>query len=223
MRLPALALSLVALAMTPCAVNADCRASLVTGIDVSASISPDEIRMQLGGLSEALHSAAVLSAFQSQGCVNIAVYLWSDGAPVVLLPWTVVASESDAAAATVALMAAAESNSQKPGALTNVGEALQVAEALLGQIPPTGRQIVNVVSNGEQNTGPSAIEVAARLKAAGVTINALLFGPSATIEEWYRQNVTGGRGSFVMRVADAGDFAAPYRAKFILDISMVTE
>jgi hypothetical protein len=208
------------LTMCPHFVLADeCRASLVTGLDVSASISPEEIRMQLGGISEALQSPAVMSAFHSQGCVKIAIYLWSDGSPVVLLPWTTVASEADAAAATATMMSAAESNTAKPGALTNVGEALQVAEALLGQIPPTGRQIINIVSNGESNSGPSVPEISQRLRAAGVTINAVLFGPSATIEEWYRQNVAGGRQSFVMRVRSADDFAAIYRAKFILDVS----
>ena len=203
--------------------HADCRASLVTGLDVSASISPDEIRMQLGGMSDALQSPAVLSAFRSQGCVNISVYLWSDGSPVLLLPWTTVASEADAQAATAALMAAAESNTAKPGALTNVGEALQFAEALLGQIPPTGRQIINIVSNGESNAGPSVPAISERLRLSGITVNAVLFGPSATIEDWYRSHVTGGYGSFVLRVHGADDFAAVYRSKFVLDLSMVTQ
>lgn len=197
----------------------ECGASLVTGLDTSASISREEIDMQLGGMAEALQSPAVLSAFRSQNCVNIAVYLWADGSPVVLLPWTMISSEEDAAAAVATLLSAAENNHQQPGTLTNVGEALLVAEALLGQIPPTGRQIVNIVSNGESNTGPSEVEVSTRLRAGGATINALLFGPSAGLETYYRTRVTGGRGSFVLRISGADDFAGVYRSKFIMDVS----
>jgi hypothetical protein len=53
--------------------------------------------------------------------------------------------------------------------------------------------------------------------------NALAFGPSETLDAYLRQNVTGGLGSFVMRVRGTDDIAASYRAKFILDISMVQQ
>ena len=51
--------------------------------------------------------------------------------------------------------------------------------------------------------------------------NALAFGPPETLDGYLRQNVTGDVGSFVMRVRGTDDIAATYRAKFILDISMV--
>ena len=38
-----------------------------------------------------------------------------------------------------------------------------------------------------------------------------------------RQNVTGGLGSFVMRVRGTDDIAATHRGKFTLDISMVQQ
>jgi hypothetical protein len=53
--------------------------------------------------------------------------------------------------------------------------------------------------------------------------NALAFGPTETLDAYLRQNVTGGLGSLVIRVRGTDDIAASYRAKFILDISMVQQ
>lgn len=217
MRLAALPLALV-MYLNSQPVFADCAASLVTGVDVSASTGADGVAMQVAGISEALQSPAVLSAFATQGCVRVAVFLWSDGPSVVILPWTDIASTDDAERAAVELSNGAAQYDPPVGVLTNVSGALEVAEAMLGQIPPTGRQVVNIVSDGEDNVGDGPQIVAARLRAAGVTVNAVVFGPSATIETYYRQNVTSG---FVLRVGGADDFAAVYRSKFILDLSWV--
>jgi uncharacterized protein DUF1194 len=195
---------------------ADCRASLVTGIDASASVGADGLAMQIAGMSDALQSPQVLQAMQSQGCVRVAVFLWSDGPSVVLLPWVDVANADDAARATASLQQAAASYDPPPGVLTDVSHALEAAEAMLGQIPPNGRQVINIVSDGEDNVGEGPQIVAARLKAAGVRVNAVLFGPSATVEQYYRANVTNG---FTLRVNGADDFAAIYRAKFLMDLS----
>jgi Protein of unknown function (DUF1194) len=72
---------------------ADCPNSIVTGIDVSASISHDELLMQVDGMVAALHSPAVISAIQSRGCARFSVFVWGDQPPVVLLPWTDIGSD----------------------------------------------------------------------------------------------------------------------------------
>jgi hypothetical protein len=210
--------AVTALMATPC--WADCRASLVTGIDVSASTGADGVAMQVAGIEAALLSPAVLSAFSSQGCVRIAVFLWSDGPSVVVLPWADISSADDAAKASANLRKAAAAYEHQLGSLTNVSGALETAEAMLGQIPPTGRQVVNIVSDGHDNVGDDADTASARLRAAGITINAVVFGPGAQLEKYYREHVTNG---FVLRVSGADDFAAVYRSKFILDLSMVTQ
>jgi hypothetical protein len=196
--------------------RADCGASLVTGIDASASTGQAGLDMQVAGIASALQSPQVLQAFNSQGCVRVAVFLWSEGPSVVLLPWTDVATEDDADRATAALQQAAAEYAPPVGVLTDVSGALEFAEAMLGQIPPTGRQVVNIVSDGEDNRGEGPQLVAARLKAAGVTVNAVLFGPSATVDQYYRANVSSG---FTLRIGAADDMAAVYRAKFLLDLA----
>jgi hypothetical protein len=196
----------------------ECPVSIVTGVDVSASITPEELALQVTGISSALQSPGVLSAILSQGCARFSVFLWADGKPAVVLPWTDVRGEVDAAAVGQVLSQATQHYSKEIGTLTDVSGALEFSWMLLNQNPPTGKQVVNLISNGHDNVGEEANIVSARMRAAGITINAVLMGP-ANLEEYYRENVTGGRGSFIMRIDASEDVAAAFRSKFILDLS----
>jgi hypothetical protein len=207
------------LGLTPLAAQAECASKVATGIDISGSVSRDELLMQLGGVTAALQSPAVISAISAQGCVTMTVYVWGENQFVVLLPWTDISSIDDAVRAEALLTATAADYQVPSGQLTNTAGALQFAWQLFGQIPPTGRQILNVVSNGIQNTSGNPMAVSAAMRAAGVTINGVVFGPSAELETWFRENVTGGRGSFVMRIDASEDVAAAFRSKFILDLA----
>jgi hypothetical protein len=211
-------LSLAAVAVTIFVnhAEAECGASLVTGLDASASVGADGLQMQLDGIASALSSPAVIQAFQSQTCVRFALYAWSDNSTVVLVPWTEIAT-SDDAARVVALLDA--SQYEPPvGVLTDVSEALEFAEAMFGQIPPTGRRALNVVLDGEDNSGDGPQAVAARMRAEGIRINAVTFGTSTTLEAYMRANVTNG---FVLRIDGPADFARTYVQKFRMDLSLL--
>jgi hypothetical protein len=201
------------------AMAADCSVSIVTGVDVSASITPEELALQVDGIASALQSPAVLSAILSQGCARFSVFLWADGKPAVVLPWTDVQSADDAAAVGQVLSQATQHYSKEVGTLTDVSGALEFSWMLLNQNPPTGKQVVNLISNGEDNVSDGPQIVSARMRAAGVVINAVLMGPSETIDQYYRENVTGGLGSFIMRIDASEDVAAAFRSKFILDLA----
>jgi hypothetical protein len=208
------------LSMCPHFVLADCNVSIVTGVDVSASITPEELALQVDGISSALQSPAVLSAILSQGCARFSVFLWADGKPAVVLPWTDVQSADDAAAVGQVLSQATQHYSKEVGTLTDVSGALEFSWMLLNQNPPTGKQVVNLISNGTDNSGASPNAISAQMRAAGVVINAVLMGP-ANLEEYWSENVTGGRGSFIMRIDASEDVAAAFRSKFILDLASV--
>jgi hypothetical protein len=211
-----------ALAILPSAVYADCPVSIVTGVDVSASISPEELALQVTGIADALQSPGVLSAIQSQGCARFTVFLWADGEEQIILPWADIQSEESAAAVAQVLSQSAGQYSKEVGTLTDVSGALDFSWMLLNQGPPTGKQVVNLITNGTDNSGDAPNLVSAQMRAAGVVINAVLLGP-ANLEEYYRENVTGGLGSFIMRIDASEDVAAAFRSKFILDLSWVME
>jgi hypothetical protein len=210
------AVTALALMATPC--WADCRASLVTGIDASASVGADGLRMQIDGLTAALADATVIQAFGSQNCVRFALYAWSDNSTVVLLPWTDIGTPADAASAIAQIRKASTEYDPPVGVLTDVSEALEVAEAMFGQIPPTGRRVANLVLDGEDNVGDGPQLVATRMRAEGIRINAVTFGTSATLEAYMRANVTNG---FVLRIDGPADFARTYVQKFRMDLSLL--
>lgn len=201
---------------------ADCGASLATGIDVSGSVSADELRMQVDGIASALRSPAVQQAFATQNCVRIAVFTWGENPPTLLLDWTEVGSAEQAERAGDAMLAAL--STPATGQLTNIAGAMVYAWHLFGQIPPTGRQVLNIVTNGTQNVGgenTDPLPISIQMRAAGITINGLAFGPSVELENYLRENVTGGRSSFVLRVNGADDFAQTYVQKFRMDLAQV--
>jgi hypothetical protein len=202
------------------AVAAECSASLVTGIDASASVGATGLQMQIDGLTAALADATVIQAFGQQNCVRFALYAWSDNSTVVLLPWTDIGTPAEAASAIALIRKASTEYTPPVGVLTDVSEALEVAEAMFGQIPPTGRRVANLVLDGEDNVGDGPQMVAARMRAEGIRINAVTFGTSATLEAYMRANVTNG---FVLRIDGSADFARTYVQKFRMDLSLLVQ
>src|SRR5262245_24283377 len=162
-----------------------------------------------------------------RGCVGFALFLWADGQFPTLVDWRVISSPSSAeqvAKEIAGSVSFAVQEARVAGALTNISTALEHAQQMFATSPVAApKRIYNPVGHGEDNSGEGPQLVSLQMQAAGITINALAFGPSETLDAYLRQNVTGGLGSFVMRVRGTDDIAASYRAKFILDISMVQQ
>jgi hypothetical protein len=208
-----------------------CDALLLTGLDASSSVGAGGMAMELDGMAKALTSPQVLQSMTSgpYGCVAFAVYLWADGNYPVLVEWRRIATPEDAAAVAQVIAAATSrameevTSSRNVGTLTDISGAVEEAGRLLAVSPIAApRHVVNIVGDGEDNVGADATAARATLLARGITINGVVFGPSETLQQHYRATVTGGPSSFVLRVSGSDDFAAVWRAKFRLDISMVT-
>ena len=226
MFLPALALALIA---TPAKAQ-QCDVNLLTGLDVSASVGASGIEMQVAGMAEALSSPPVVQAMTSgpRGCVGFALFLWADGQFPTLVDWRVISSPASAEQVAKEIAGsgsfAVHEATRAAGTLTNISTALEHAQRMFATSPVAApKRIYNTVGDGEDNSGEGPQLVSRQMQDAGITINALAFGPSETLDAYLRQNVTGGLGSFVMRVRGTDDIAASYRAKFILDISMVQQ
>ena len=223
--LPALALALIA---TPAKAQ-QCDVNLLTGLDISASVGASGIEMQVAGMAKALSSPPVVQAMTSgpRGCVGFALFLWADGQFPTLVNWQVISSPASAeqvAKEIAGSVSFAVQEAKVAGGLTNISTALEHAQQMFATSPVAApKRIYNTVGDGEDNSGEGPQLISRQMKESGITINALAFGPSETLDAYLRQNVTGGLGSFVMRVYSTDDIAAGYRAKFILDISMVQQ
>ncbi len=198
--------------------------ALVLAVDVSGSVSDDRFKLQREGIAQALDSddfAAVVSAGNHQA-IEIAVVEWAEE-QAVIVPWTVVRRRQDLAEVALRLRTAQRSWVHTR---TDPGGGIAVADDLFKRAPlRPDRKVIDVSGDGEQNTGevPTA-EARDGAVARDVTINGLPItsGDEPHVDDWYRANVVGGPGSFMV-VADGFDaFADAFRRKLTIEVAGLT-
>ena len=100
-----------------------------------------------------------------------------------------------------------------------------LADKVVTQIPEKAlRVVIDVSGDGRDNCNPDQPVKGVRdeLVRDWVTINGLpiLEGKEgATLEDYYRENVQGGGGSFVLPAEGFGDFGRAIRQKFVVEVS----
>jgi hypothetical protein len=201
------------------AVEAD--VALVLAIDVSGSVNADRFTLQREGVAAALASedfAAVLSA-GAHRTIEVAVVEWAEEQNVVL-PWTILRSPDDLASMAGRLRSAGRSWVHTK---TDPGGGIAAANLLFDSPPlAADRKVIDVSGDGRQNTGEMATaEARDAAVARDVTVNGLPItqGDDPHIDDWYRANVIGGPGAFLV-VADSYDaFAAAFRQKLSLEVA----
>jgi Ca-activated chloride channel homolog len=216
-------------------------ANIVTGLDISDSIGLDELRLEMEGMARAIRSPKVLQAFRSgpNGRIGFAVFAWHHNQlPIMVLPWTLISTEDDALAASRTIEArlganieteAREQEEARKGRLaayigrrTNLSRAIDhAAEMLTGSPYVADRSVVNIVGNGPDNVGEDASFARDRAVQAGATINGVVLGGDGGVLDYYRRQVAGGAGSFVMATDGATDMVQAMVRKFVLDIAVV--
>jgi hypothetical protein len=204
--------------------------NIVTALDISDSISLDDIRLELQGMAQAIQDPRVHRAIQAGANrrIGFAVFAWHRNRFPVAVPWMVIALPEDARRAARAIEArmlvnvAYESREHEQwyiGRLTDLSQAIDHASEMLLLAPfASARSVINVVGNGEDNVGEEAGAARDRFVARGGTINGLVLGEDSAMAEYYGQHVIGGRGAFVMATADAPSIADAFVRKFLGDI-----
>ena len=204
-----------AFAATPVAVQ------LVLSVDVSGSVSQDRFELQRQGYAAAFRDAQVLQAIQSTstGSIAVAMVQWTGPSlHVVAVDWILI---SDAASAGRVASAIEVAPRALFGGGTSISGAIDYARDMLARSPFQGEQrVIDVSGDGSNNRGRPAEDARDEAVQAGVAINGL---PILTIEpeldEYYRRNVIGGPGAFVIAVQRYEDFAAAVRKKLITEIA----
>jgi Protein of unknown function (DUF1194) len=96
--------------------------------------------------------------------------------------------------------------------------------ALLETLPiKASRRVIDVSGDGEDNDGGNAGLVRDAAVARGITINGLpiLYG-SNRIEAYYRAEVIGGPGAFLMPTANMQSFKQAMTQKLLREVSPLT-
>jgi hypothetical protein len=205
---------------------------LVLAADVSRSVDDDEFRLQRQGYGNAFRDPRVIRAIRSgqYGKIAVSYVEWSGPESMaVIADWTIVGDEESAAAFSDAIMAP-----QRPFAnRTAIGAAIDFARA---QFRRSGvdsvRRVIDVSGDGTNTNGREPAPARDEAIAEGITINGLVIlspepmpwnpfhtHPPGGLENYYRENVAGGPGTFVLVVEDFTSFAYAVVNKLIREIA----
>jgi len=207
----------LALAAEPILVDVE----LVLAVDTSGSVSSDRFELQKEGYAEAFANANVLDAIRSGMRRAIAVTMTQWTGPAMqtqVVDWARIDDAASAARFSAAIAAA-------PRALfsggTSISGAIDRAVDLFALSGFRGeRRVIDVSGDGSNNRGRPAENARDDALRAGIAINGL---PILTLEpeldEYYRTNVIGGPGAFVIAIDRYEDFADAILRKLIQEIA----
>ena len=231
--LVALLLSLPALASVSSPARADdVDVALVLVTDVSRSIDDTEFKLEKDGYASAFASQKVLDAIQggTTGKIAVAYVEFASGFEVrTVLDWTVIGDKASARAFIDRLAAAPRSFWGR----TAIGAGVEQGMQMLAEtgLNPT-RRVIDVCGDGTNNAGREVAEVRDEAVKAGITINGLAIindhpvswtfahvQPPGGLANYYRDNVTGGPGSFVLEVHDFSSFGEAMTRKLVQEIA----
>jgi hypothetical protein len=203
--------------------EAEVDTALIVSVDVSNSVDENRYKLQMEGIAKALEDPEVLKAILNgpQGGILFSMVTWADK-PRVSLAWQRIKSIEDAAAVAAKVRALP----RQTGEFTCLSGMLRtISDKVVPQIPAKAlRIVVDVSGDGRENCNPEQPPALVRdeLAASGVTVNGLpiLEGDEGPVlEQWYRENVMGGPGSFILPADGFNDFGRAIRQKFMIEIS----
>lgn len=204
--------------------------NIVTALDISDSVDSQAAAIEIDGMAEAIRSPRVMAAVQSghHRRIGFAIFAWRDGAYPELVSWTIIASVEDARAVSRRLRsdfhAFAAADPPAPPLsphMTDLSGAIDHAAILLLTAPFTARRsVINVIGNGWDNVGEGPLHARDRFVATGGTINGVVLGFDPVLMDYYRGNVVGGPGAFVLSVEQPSQMADVLARKFLNDIAL---
>jgi hypothetical protein len=205
---------------------------LVLAADVSRSVDNDEFKLQREGIAAALQHPEVLRAIRSGplGVVAVSFVEWSGtGEQNVVVGWSLIRDEEGAAIVGDQVLKAPRSFVGR----TSISEAIDFSARHFETSGLTStRKVIDVSGDGTNNSGRPVLEARDEAVARGIVINGLAiinlnpnFGylahtqPPGGLPNYYRENVIGGPGSFVLQIEDFHSFAQAMVQKLVQEIS----
>jgi hypothetical protein len=194
--------------------------ALVLAVDVSSSVDEARFRLQQSGYATAFRSPQVQAALLSGGehAVAIAYVQWAGaGSQHLVLTWTLVDSE----AAASALADRIEASDRLGEGSTSISGAITFSMGLLDASPyPSARRIIDVSGDGANNSGRLAHLARDDAVAAGITINGLpILAVEPELDRYYRDNVIGGPGAFLVPATSFTTFARAIADKLVREVA----
>ena len=209
--------------------------ALVLAADVSRSIDDEEFALQRRGYAAAISDPRVLDAIRSgrRGAIAVSFVEWAGAIEQkTVVDWAVIGDAASARQFADAIAAAPRSFVGR----TAIGSAIDFSRSLIGESGFTAdRSVIDVSGDGTSNQGSLVTEARDAAVGAGVTINGLAIfnqraaagggflalhtNPPGGLAKYYRDNVIGGSGAFVVQIDDFKTFDDAMIRKLISEIS----
>ncbi len=206
--------------------------TLVLVSDVSRSIDDAEFKLEKDGYAAAITSHQVIDAIQSGsiGAIAVSYVEFASSFEVrTVLDWSVIRDEASAQAFVDRLVTAPRSFWGRTAISAGIDRGVQLlAESGF----ETSRRVIDVCGDGTNNAGRDVTESRDDAMKAGITINGLAIindhpvswtyahvQPPGGLPNYYRENVIGGPGSFVLEVHDFQTFGEAMTRKLVTEIA----
>jgi Protein of unknown function (DUF1194) len=195
---------------------------LVLAVDASGSVSDARFELQKQGYVAAFRNLRLLEAIRSGSSKAITVTMTQWTGPALQLqvvPWMLIRDEAS-------MLALADAIDKAPrqlfGGGTSISGAIDHAVTLFPASEFKGaRRVIDVSGDGANNRGRSAVAARDDAVREGVSINGLpILALEPSLDHYYRDNVIGGPGAFVVVAESYEDFAEAVLKKLITEIAV---
>jgi hypothetical protein len=227
-----LALAALILIQAPARAAEEVDLLLVLAVDVSRSIDQPKFMLQRDGYAAAVSDKGVLEAIRSGPHQKIALSFveWSGfGAQKLVIDWTAIDGPAVARRFGDQIVEAPRSFADR----TSISGGIEFGAAQIDRAPFTAaRRIIDVSGDGTNNAGRDVGPARNEVVAKGILINGLVIltqgqflfnaehtNPPGGLEKYYRENVIGGPGAFVMVAEDFNAFGKAIVRKLIAEIA----
>ncbi len=207
---------------------------LVLAADVSRSVDQPKFQLQREGYAAAISDPRVLEAITSGAKKRIAICFveWSGmGAQKLVIDWTMISDAASARQFGDQLLEAPRSFADR----TSISGGIDFSLAQFERSPfESRRKTIDVSGDGTNNSGRDVTIARDEAVAKGVTINGLVIlserplpwnpehtNPPGGLGNYFKQNVMGGPGAFVMVAENFGSFGMAIINKLIAEIAGV--
>jgi len=209
---------------------------LVLAADVSRSVDASKFQLQREGYAAAVSNPRVLDAVRSgrNGRIGVIYIEWSGvGSQRVLIDWTTLSDAESAKAFGDRLLEAPRSFADR----TSISGAIEFAMTQFARAPfEAVRKTIDISGDGTNNAGRDVTLARDEAVAKGVTINGLVIlsatplpwnpdhtNPPGGLDNYYRTNVVGGPGAFVLVAKDFSSFGEAIIEKMIAEVALARE
>jgi hypothetical protein len=208
---------------------------LAFAADVSRSMDASKFKLQRDGYVAAINNPRVVDAIRSGGNGRIAMCFieWSgEASQKLVVDWALISDAQSERRFSDGIVEAPRSFADR----TSISAGIDFSVQQLERAPfVSARRAIDVSGDGTNNSGRDLASARDQALAKGITINGLVILSPAPLEwnpehtnppgglvEYYKRNVVGGPGAFVMVAQDFESFGQVMINKLIGEISLAS-